>query len=519
MKMSLYPWQKECIKAWIANQGRGVVKVVTGAGKTHMALAATQELQLKHNSPLKIKIVVPKIFMVAQWASFILDLYGDSNIKRDQIGYYYGAHKGSPNRPYMIYVINSARFALARHILADFEEGYRVLLIGDECHHYASTENRRIFEFIPKLSSGNLQNYFSLGLSATPHTEGFSEILVPALGPLIYTYGFSEAIQHKVINNCVLYNIGLRLSAEEMVEYAELTHAIAKSLAVAKKYTRRNLQEQSQDFFVILKRLANSSDLAASTWAIGLLGLMFKRRAIVYEASVRIECALELIARLDSRARIIVFGERITQCNILFEQLAKSYPNQVARYHSEMGVVSKKRAIAQFRDHEVRILVCCKALDEGFNIPSADVGIVLSSTSTERQRIQRLGRILRSSKSKARSNLYYFYILGSLEESALLPETITEMEEFTVKYYESERSFGHEAYDHVAAQVVRKLTKRDLEEAVVATMRYFLQLGQLRSDWLLDERTLQKRADTASEKIERNYWLAMLSMARENNSI
>lgn len=93
------------------------------------------------------------------------------------------------------------------------------------------------------------------------------------------------------------------------------------------------------------------------------------------------------------------------------------------------------------------------------------------------------------------------------------------MEEFTVKYYESERSFGHEAYDYVATQVVRKLTERDLEEAVIATMRYFLQLGQLRSDWLLDERTLQKKVATATEKTERNYYLAMLSMTRENNSI
>lgn len=51
----------------------------------------------------------------------------------------------------MIYVINSARYTLSRHILRDINMGYAVLLIADECHHYASAENRKIFEFLPYL--------------------------------------------------------------------------------------------------------------------------------------------------------------------------------------------------------------------------------------------------------------------------------------------------------------------------------------------------------------------------------
>lgn len=52
------------------------------------------------------------------------------------------------NCKYMIYVIHSARYELARNILSDLKNGERVLLIADECHHYASGENHLIFEFL-----------------------------------------------------------------------------------------------------------------------------------------------------------------------------------------------------------------------------------------------------------------------------------------------------------------------------------------------------------------------------------
>ena len=39
MKLQLYPWQEECLQAWFSHQGRGIVNVVTGAGKTVMALS------------------------------------------------------------------------------------------------------------------------------------------------------------------------------------------------------------------------------------------------------------------------------------------------------------------------------------------------------------------------------------------------------------------------------------------------------------------------------------------------
>ena len=517
MELALYPWQKACLASWFDHQCHGIVQVVTGAGKTLMALSAAKELALKSNTSLKVKIVVPKAFMVSQWTSCLLDNGETFGVFRNEIGCYFGGHKDRPDRKYMIYVVNSARYSLSRHILEDFQKGDAVLLIADECHHYASAENRRIFEFMSLSSEEKPQAYYSLGLSATPQAHGFSEILVPALGPVIYTYGFSEAIKSRVINNCALYHIGLYFTAKESEKYEKLTFGIGKSLADSKKFKKNLMREKDPDFFATIRKLANDPDPAVSGWAIHLLGLIYRRRALVCEASARIACAEVLVSRLDAKAKIIIFGERINQCDILYEKLAKSYPHQVARYHSGMGCIAKKNAISRYRDGEVRILICCRALDEGFDIPSADVGIVLSGTSTERQRIQRLGRILRRSGSKTISSLYYFYLEGTLEDSTLLPHAIEDAQEFDVSYHESDGNFTHSLYDRLACRIVEKLSQKKLAAETLTVTKYFLHLGQVRSDWLLDEEVLKERLDSSATNAEYNYWACMISVSREKS--
>jgi superfamily II DNA or RNA helicase len=52
------------------------------------------------------------------------------------------------------------------------------------------------------------------------------------------------------------------------------------------------------------------------------------------------------------------------------------------------------------------VLVTCRALDEGFNVPETEIGIIAASTATRRQRIQRLGRVVRPAKGKHRATIY-----------------------------------------------------------------------------------------------------------------
>ena len=69
LEFDLYKWQKECIDAWKEN-GKGIVKVVTGAGKTVVALEAMRIIRSKTDK-VKFFIVVPSKVLLLQWQNTI----------------------------------------------------------------------------------------------------------------------------------------------------------------------------------------------------------------------------------------------------------------------------------------------------------------------------------------------------------------------------------------------------------------------------------------------------------------
>ena len=58
-----------------------------------------------------------------------------------------------------------------------------------------------------------------------------------------------------------------------------------------------------------------------------------------------------------------------------------------------------------FKAGEFDILVTCRALDEGLNVPNANAAVVGASTRSTRQRIQRLGRVLRVAPEKGHADV------------------------------------------------------------------------------------------------------------------
>ena len=55
-----------------------------------------------------------------------------------------------------------------------------------------------------------------------------------------------------------------------------------------------------------------------------------------------------------------------------------------------------------------------QVLDEGINVPEANIGIILSGTGSSREFIQRLGRILRPAENK-KAQLYELVTKNTME--------------------------------------------------------------------------------------------------------
>ncbi|HZK84541.1 MAG TPA: DEAD/DEAH box helicase [Desulfosporosinus sp.] len=515
VKKDLFAWQKECLDIWFDNQGKGVVNVVTGAGKTILALGAIARLEYNYaeQAPfLKIKIVVPKVFLANQWVKSLQD---DLGVSKGDIGLYYGMHKDPQSRKYMIYVVNSARTTLAQHILDDYHQGSSILLIADECHHYSSPENSRIFKFIAQIPlKDQATHYYALGLSATPETATYNETLRPALGPEIYKYSFTEALNANIISSFAIFNIKLKFTPDENNQYMDFSIQLT---LVRKTLMHRcpSLKGLSRlRYFARLEQLAQSSkDDKLATLARAVLMLANRRKDLVYRAESRISCVNHLLKQLPQSSKILVFCERIVVANTIFEELQCLFPGQVGRYHSEMDEWSRKEILRKYYDAQIRILVSCRALDEGLNVPSTDIGIIASSTSSNRQRIQRLGRILRQSGIKRTAKLYYLYIGSSNEEKDLLAGISRDLTGtipiLDLAYDQDSQTFHHPSYQALADQVIAHTQRKGWSMDIIAEITKNLERGKLGCDWWLSEQDCRLRIENAPSRSEQNYWVCM----------
>jgi superfamily II DNA or RNA helicase len=354
--MPKYPpraWQIEAMRRWIAAAHRGIISVVTGGGKTVFALSCIAELR-----PDTTLIVVPTAALLEQWWEEAADYF---SLALEEIHIVRSARKlktGSIN----LAVINTASE------LPPTGNWGRLFLIVDECHKAASDSFRKVLD---------LKTVASLGLSATPerpYDDGLEDVLVPALGPVIFTYDYAAALDDRVIVPFALNNVVFELEEDRQAEYDKLSKAIARSM-----------QEEGPE-------------------GQRTIALMLKRARVLNLSLNRVRIALKLVSMNRSK-RTLIFHEDIQACEIIASVLAKAgVPNGI--YHSNMSLKARAEALRNYRSGRSEVLVTCRALDEGFNVPETQLGIIAASTATRRQRIQRLGRIVRPAPDKDAANIY-----------------------------------------------------------------------------------------------------------------
>ncbi len=398
-ELTLHDWQQRCIEAWFANGKRGVIKVVTGAGKTILALAIAERLQHTDTPDLRVAIVVPTIVLMDQWHE---ELLRRSNLPLESIGLSGGGfqHRFSDGYRILICVLNSA----AKKLPLDVQRAgvaENLLLVVDECHRAGAAEMRRLFD--TKRAS-------SLGLSATPErdsdpidvleAEGLSgddngsarpfedTLLGHELGKVVFEMNYAEAIRLGVLPPFQIAHYGLSLSPEERSKYEALSREIQEIRSALERPNRRGLG---------LIRWCRSSAGRQNPKAIRLLTLTTERKRLLYRMRARAEAVLRIMRNTfdaNPETKAILFHESVDEVMRLFETLrVAGYP--VVAEHSRFSDPLRAESIRLFRDGPAKVIVSARSLIEGFNVPSADLGIVVAASSSIRQRVQTLGRLLR----------------------------------------------------------------------------------------------------------------------------
>ena len=510
--MKLYGWQEECLRVWKENECRGIVNAVTGTGKTVLALAAAARL-LEEYPELRIRIVAPTIALANQWRQAVIRSPEFKGIRPG----FYGDGIRDENSRIMIYVVNSARSGLERHIRADIALGRHVMLICDECHRYKSKENYKMFGFIDR-DIGLMPLYHCLGLSATPFSGDGDEKLTAALGKEIFRYDLEAASSQQTISPFSICQIAADFLDHEADEYRQLSDEISKACIIlyrAYPYLR-DLPEGR--FMREVSRLAKASDMSPDDPAARFLLLTYSRKRVSVLAETRVRCCLDIIRQCRSSGRILVFAERIEQAERIHRLLLRRYGSVAGLYHSGMNRAARVKALSDFRENRTSVRVSCKCLDEGLDVPDASVGIVVSSSAVPRQRIQRLGRIIRKSDGKDSACLYYIYIRDTSDDSAYLAGASTDRT-FDLRYYSNEAVFSNDMYEYIAGNLLKSLSASSPAaiEKQRLEIRRCINEGLCLPDYLLDDDALVRHIKTASSVHERNYYLVMRRIHRDYN--
>jgi len=353
-RVSLRAWQAEALSSWKDADHRGIVSVVTGAGKTILALACIDVLK-----PETSLVVVPTIALLDQWWSEAANFF---DLDLDEINVLAGTQRRIRSGTINLAVLNTAAKLTASN------RGATSFLIVDECHKAASEQFRAVL---------NVRTTASLGLSATPerpYDNWLREILEPALGSIIYTYTYREALRDGVIVPFTLHNVVFDLENDQQKEYDKLTKAIARSI--------------------------DTNGLEANE----TISLLLRRTRVLNLSLNRVRLTLRLVAA-NKEKKILIFHEDIRAVDLIYQVLSENHV-KAGIYHSKIPLKERVKMLSAYRHGDIQVLVTCRALDEGFNVPETQIGIIAASTATRRQRIQRLGRILRPSSGKEGAVIY-----------------------------------------------------------------------------------------------------------------
>jgi superfamily II DNA or RNA helicase len=375
------PYQTEAVAAWVAHRGRGVVVLPTGAGKSHVAVLA---IDRKKRSTL---VVAPTLDLVRQWFDLLTATFGSP------VGIV-GGGEHDP-RPLTVTTYDSA-FLHMEHLGARYG-----LVIFDECHHLPSAGYA--------IAARACLAPFRLGLTATPErSDGRDAELAALVGPLVYRRDIVE-LSGDYLAEYDTERVSIELSPDERHEYED-QRAIYRRFVVARGIRTDRPSGWTQ--FVMQASQSESGHRALSAYR--------RQRELAFTPAAKLAYLEHLLMR-HRADRSILF----TQDNATAYLIASRFLVPVITHQTR--VRERSAILAGLADGTYHAVATSKVLNEGIDVPEANVAVIVSGSGSVREHVQRLGRILRKRGDKR----------------AILYELVTEA---TSETYTSARRREHSAY-------------------------------------------------------------------------
>lgn len=383
--------QKVAIEKWIKSGGRGTLQWCTGSGKTRAGLLAIKSF-INKNTNKKVVVIVPTEYLRDQWLSELIkfNLYNYVSVE----------------------IINSA---IKFNTSIDF-------LILDEVHRMAADTFFKVFaQRTPRLV---------LGLSATFNRLDGKHAILAFHCPVIDTLTISEALENEWLSPYTEYKVSIE--ADDIDQYKEenikflnafayfqndftltmnCVNGIRKGKILVKpshfvRYeyaqTLCTLDKYHPRYKEVVSNIFKEVTAMAFVWSRAL----HARKNYVANHSRKLELTRQILeARPYSKA--ITFSATIKQA----EKIKYGYV-----VHSGKTKKKNKLTMEEFAKLSVGVINTAKSLDEGADIPGLNLAVILSNTSSQTQKTQRIGRIIRFEEGK-KAEVFTLVIKGTMEEN------------------------------------------------------------------------------------------------------
>lgn len=405
-------YQKEAIRAWSANGGKGVLAMATGTGKTFTALTLASKVAEK-NSPLVVIVICPFLNLCKQWmremAAFGLNpLPCYEGKARWQPKFEEGYQRLAMGMSNVHAIVTTNRTFqsdafqsyLRPHVSAGSREHH--LIIADEVHNLGAKEVKKVLPEGIKMR---------LGLSATPDRhmdpEGTAAVL-GYFGDIIYEFGINEAIAAGHLCPYRYYPQVVELTDAETEEYAEITAKLGPLLA----------------------RAQHDEEIGQVA-----MNLLIKRARLLASAENKIDVLDRLVASLPEKPKKAIFycgdgqttdkisNEDARQIEAVARMLGEKHGLRVRNFTYRETPEEREEILRDLSSGFLDGVVAIRCLDEGIDVPDLQMGFILASSTNPRQFVQRRGRLLRRAEGKNRAEIYDFIIAppdlgGSVDDAS-----------------------------------------------------------------------------------------------------
>jgi superfamily II DNA or RNA helicase len=353
------PFQSEAMRAWKQAGGRGVIVLPTGAGKSYVGLMAIDDRQ---RSTL---VIAPTLDLVRQWYDLL----------RASFGVPVGLVGGGEHdvRPLTVTTYDSAYLHMD-HLGARFG-----LVVFDECHHLPGESY--------VLAAQQCLAPYRLGLSATPEREDGRDMLLDELvGRRVYQRDILD-LSGSYLAEFETVRLSVELAAEQRDQY-ESERAIY--LGFLRRHGIRMGSRRGWHEFLMRASRGEEGRRALLAYR--------RQRELAFAAPAKLDLVAHLLHQHRADRTLIFTEDNATAYRVSRRFLIPSITHQTK-------VRERSETLERFADGRYGAVVTSRVLNEGVDVPDANVAIVISGSGSVREHVQRLGRILRRQDGK-RAVLY-----------------------------------------------------------------------------------------------------------------